>query len=215
MRGVRLVAQRVKKKHVEPVQARARSRGNVAEVGEIRGAAEAEAVDFRVAMQHRDGLKPRAPQLDGAGDGLEFHLRQATVFVVALEDVAEHRAQRGRGVLERVKRNGPVLAVEAEGGHAHGRAAAQHRQARLHRLAPGGGVPGPGGRVMAFVICTNAMRKRKSASCSTAFSSGVVLPRVFSSSIAMVSMVWRAPTMSTCGCCPCSCSIPNWNMADM
>ena len=60
---MRLVAQRVQKKNVEPLKLMKRRLGYFAVIGEIRGAPKAETVNFRLAMNQPHRLEARSEKL--------------------------------------------------------------------------------------------------------------------------------------------------------
>src|SRR5215467_35776 len=90
-------------------------------------------------------------------------------------------------------------AITAKRWDAHRRPAAQHGQGRFHRpVVPVAG-PGWGGRAIAFVTSTYAIRNSYKLFCKKFSSAGVRLPLVFSARRLRVSIVCRAPIISTCG----------------
>src|SRR5581483_1845470 len=166
-----------------------------------------------------------AQDVIGVAVGVEHGVERADAFADGLlaevgRGVDEHgvaiELHQHRGTRAPVARiaGGAHGAAAADGGDAHRRPRTEHGKGCFHRW-PTVGSPGAGWRVSMLVISTNAMRRRKSASCRTARSPSVRLPRVFSSSMESVSMVWRAPTRSTWGCSPFSCSIPSCIIAVM
>src|SRR4051794_4740685 len=100
----------------------------------------------------------------------------------------------------------------SQSGDAHRRTTSQNGQCCLHFFTKGlGTAPGAAGCtrfVSAFVISTYAICTSYSEFAISVSSCGVKLPLVFSRSSTSVSIVWRAPSMSTRGCPPCSCSNP-------
>src|SRR5579872_2970190 len=90
MRRMRLVAQCVEEKNVEPVQPFHGLRRYLAEVRKVSGRPKTEPVNLRIAVQHHDRLKICAKQLQGAIDGNNLHPGNAAVFVVSFKNVAEN-----------------------------------------------------------------------------------------------------------------------------
>src|SRR5215831_10622097 len=99
-----------------------------------------------------------------------------------------------------------------DGGHAHGRSAAQYGKGCFHFLLGAGPALD---FARALVISTQAMRSSNSTCCKTFCSRSVRLPLVFSCRIVSASMVWRAPTMSTAGGSFSWRMAPNWISAVM
>ena len=111
VRGMRLVAQRVQKQHVQAAQQFQRGLGNLAVIGEIGGRAEAEAVDglagrAESGWAETPGRTGRRPSRR-SGAGLE--LRNVGVLFFAVEDVAKTRLDGGHGLRRGVDRNGALL----------------------------------------------------------------------------------------------------------
>src|SRR5580700_6315995 len=89
VRGMRLVAQSVEEEDIEILQVRHRGLGNLAEIGQIGGGAEAISVDLRFSGNHGGGLEDRAEELERARDRFQLEAGKAAKLVVGVEDVAE------------------------------------------------------------------------------------------------------------------------------
>src|SRR5882762_1982002 len=104
MRGVRLVAQRVKKQDVKASQLLQRFGRDLAVIGQVGGGSEAETENRSIAVDHRQRLEARSEQFDGAVDRMKIDLRQSAKLIFGLKDVAKHFAQEFAGLRRGIKR---------------------------------------------------------------------------------------------------------------
>src|SRR5882762_8884652 len=104
MCGMRLMPQRIQKQNVQPFQLVERRVRNFAMVGEVGGGPETKAVDFRLAVDQPHRFEARAENLDGPVDRTQLQLRQAAEFVIGVEDITEHLAEKSGCIRTRVKR---------------------------------------------------------------------------------------------------------------
>ena len=100
-----MMPQRIQKQDVQAFQFRHRLFRHGAEVRQISGGAETKCVDRHIAVHYLHGRETRSKDIDGTIDRLQFNLRQSTVLIVGVEDVAEDIAQNPRGVFAGVQRN--------------------------------------------------------------------------------------------------------------
>src|SRR2546427_1588354 len=161
----------------------------------------------------------------GVGVGVENCVETANVFADCLfpkvrgcvdQDRAATVFNQNGGPGAPVARIGGMThgAIAANGRHAHGRTAAQHRKRCLHCCDfPAGTGCGP--LAIALVTSTYAMRSSYNACWRKFCSAEVRFPFVFSDSKERESIVWRAPIRSNCGGAPCSCINPSCNIPDM
>ncbi len=111
MGRMRLVAQAIEKQDIKVLQAGERCFGDVTEIGEIGGAAEAVSEDFSFPVNHWNWLEGAAEQLENSMDRLEFEPGEASEFVVGVEDIAEHVADELGGIGASVERNFTVAVI--------------------------------------------------------------------------------------------------------
>src|SRR4029077_3019489 len=104
MCGMRLMPQRIQEKNVQSFQLVERRVRNLAMVGEVGGGSEAKAVNFRLAVDQPYRFEARAKNFHRPVDRTQLQLRQPAEFVIGVENVAEHPAQKSRGVRARIKR---------------------------------------------------------------------------------------------------------------
>src|SRR6267154_2632414 len=151
-----------------------------------------------MSVRIKDGVKP----FDVLAKRLLTEIRRSIDEDRVAVELYQNR-RTGAPVMRIVGR--AYAAVAPNGGNAHRRSAAQHRESRLHFLssggiAPGGIAPGLVAEVAtAFVISMKAIRSSNSTFCSSVFSRSVRLPLVFSCSTESESIVCRAPIISTLG----------------
>src|SRR5579872_4259243 len=89
---MRNMAQRIQKKNVEILQFCQRRFRDAAVICQISRAAKTKAINFCLAVDHRDGIKARTKEFNRPTKRLEFDLRQAAEFVIRVEDIAERTA---------------------------------------------------------------------------------------------------------------------------
>src|SRR2546423_12859718 len=94
MRRMRLVAPSGQKQNVESAQQVQRLARHVAVIGQVGRRSETETENGSFAVDYGHGLKTRPEQLNRTFNRLHFDLRQTAEFVVRVEDVAEHVAQK-------------------------------------------------------------------------------------------------------------------------
>src|SRR5580704_17185360 len=105
MRRMRLMPQSIEEKNVQAFQLSERRFWNLAKIGEVGGGAKAKSDDLRVAMHDLDRLESCPEELHRPVDVVHLHLREPSILVCGVEDVAEHVAQEICRVRARVERN--------------------------------------------------------------------------------------------------------------
>src|SRR5208282_1363675 len=101
---MRLVPQRIQKKNVQSFQLAKRRLRNFTVIREISRFAKTKSVDLRLSMDQSHRLEARAKDLHRPIDRPKFKSGQSAEFVIAIEDVAEHLAQKSGRVRTRVER---------------------------------------------------------------------------------------------------------------
>src|SRR5271155_2371504 len=114
MCGMRLVSQRIQKENIQSFELTQRRLGNFAVVGQVCSASEAEAINLRVAVYDPHRFEVRSEKIYRTVNRAQLELRQAAIFVIRVEDVAEHLAQECRRIGARVERQFSWLVNEAE-----------------------------------------------------------------------------------------------------
>src|SRR5436305_1045775 len=115
MRGMRLVPQRIQKQNVESFELMHGRIGDLAVIGEISGRSEAIAVDLALAVDENHRFEAGTENLYRPINGPQFEKRQAAEFVIRIENVAEHFAQKSSGFRARVERQLVRLVAIAQG----------------------------------------------------------------------------------------------------
>src|SRR5690242_4904936 len=116
MRRVGLMPERVQKLNVQALQLLQRLLRNIAEIRQVCGGADPVAVNLGFAVNYRYRTKGRAKQFKRAIYIDQFQLGNAPEFVVCLEDVAEHVAEKLRRLWPGIQRDlaGPMKAQGPE-----------------------------------------------------------------------------------------------------
>jgi len=108
--GMGNIAESVEDEVVEVLEKGSGGFGKAAEIGEIRGAAEAEAEHVHFAVEQRDGNDGDAKKLEGAFDFVEDDAGEGAEGGPGVEDVGEGAADHTEGLLGAVDRHGGALA---------------------------------------------------------------------------------------------------------
>src|ERR1700685_3873720 len=101
---MRLVAQSIQEKHIEPLKLLIRGLGNFAVVGEISRRSEAKSINFSFAVNQAHRLESRAKQIHRTIDREQLQHRASSILVIGVKDIAEHPAQKRGGIGPRIKR---------------------------------------------------------------------------------------------------------------
>src|SRR5271156_1125758 len=89
MCGMRLMSQRIQKENIQSFELTQRRLGNFAVVGQVCSASEAEAINLRVAVYDPHRFEARSEKIYRTVNRAQLELRQAAIFVIRVEDVAE------------------------------------------------------------------------------------------------------------------------------
>ncbi len=114
--GMGNIAEGVEDEVVEVFKERDGGFGKTAEIGEIRGAAEAEAEHVHVAVEERHGNDGNAEKLEGALDFVEDDAGEGAEGGLGVKDVGEGAADDAEGFLGAVNGHGGALA-DVEGAN--------------------------------------------------------------------------------------------------
>jgi len=114
--GMRNIAESVEDEVVEVLEKRSGGFGEAAEIGEIRGAAEAEAEHVHFAVEKWHGNNGNAEKLEGSFDFMKDDAGNGAEGGLGVEDVGEGAANHAEGFLGAVDGHGGALA-DVEGAN--------------------------------------------------------------------------------------------------
>jgi len=114
--GMRNIAEGVEDEVIEVLEKGSGGFGEAAEIGEIRGAAEAEAEHVHFAVEERHGNNGNAEKLEGAFDFVQDDAGNGAEGGLGVEDVGEGAANHAEGFLGAVDGHGGALA-DVEGAN--------------------------------------------------------------------------------------------------
>src|SRR5579863_1503446 len=104
MRRMWLVSQRIQKQDIQSPQLIQRRFRNLTVVGEVSRRTEPVAVNLSFAVNQNHRLEACPEYLDRPIDRTQFQLSESAEFVIRIEDVREHSAQKSCRVWPRIKR---------------------------------------------------------------------------------------------------------------
>src|SRR6185437_13864638 len=99
---VRLVTQCVQKQHIESLKLSQRAFRNHAVISEVSRRSKTKAITLRLAVNQHDRLESRPEQLHRSIDWLQLDMRQSAEFVICIEDVPKHIADKFRRLRMRI-----------------------------------------------------------------------------------------------------------------